>query len=328
MVLKDYGIKLEDFTEEYQAKLNYIKAYEKGHTYIFGNQTFDDSSDLAGCIYFSDLEDYAVDSCGLVEQMEIILDYIEDFYSLDFLLLFDKDLPFPYPELKKGDLGAIQYFHKSIYEATKLGKKSPLEGWKDKELIFKSAINRLRYVGRCTPKDILQGFSVAGIAPKISVFKPAKATQLLNKYLKDVKEIFDPFSGFSGRLIGTCRAGKTYIGQDIHPGHIAESNQIAEYLELKNYTLKVQDILVDEGGEYEALFTCPPYGGKEHWNKNNDEIEKTCDEWIDICLEKYKCKKYLIVVDETEKYKDYIVDQIQNKSHFGTNFEKVLLIEK
>ena len=75
-----------------------------------------------------------------------------------------------------------------------------------------------------------------------------------------------------------------------------------------------------------ALFTCPPYGGKEHWNKNNDEVEMSCDEWIDICLDKYKVNKYLFVVDKTEKYKNNIVETIENKSHFGTNYEYVILI--
>ena len=91
----------------------------------------------------------------------------------------------------------------------------------------------------------------------------------------------------------------------------------------------IQDILKSKGydfGDNTCLFTCPPYGEKEHWNKNRNEIEKSCDEWIDLCLEKYKCKKYLFVVDETEKYKDKIVETLTNKSHFGSNNEYVILI--
>jgi tRNA G10 N-methylase Trm11 len=144
--------------------------------------------------------------------------------------------------------------------------------------------------------------------------------------LNEYSEIFDPFSGFSGRLIGAQNCNKKYIGQDINEMHVSESNEIIAY---KNYTKAVvtlQDILTDTPHDYECLFTCPPYGGKEHWNGNNDEVEKTCDEWIDICLEKYKCKKYLFVVDKTEKYKDKIVETITNKSHFGTNEEMVILI--
>lgn len=59
--------------------------------------------------------------------------------------------------------------------------------------------------------------------------------------------------------------------------------------------------------------------------KNNVIFWK--DEWIDLCSQKHKgCKGYLFVVDETEKYKDKIVETLTNKSHFGTNFEYVVFI--
>ena len=41
-----------------------------------------------------------------------------------------------------------------------------------------------------------------------------------------------------------------------------------------------------------------------------------------------KCKTYLFVVDNTNRYKDYIVDIITNKSHFGKNNEYVIKIDK
>ena len=79
-------------------------------------------------------------------------------------------------------------------------------------------------------------------------------------------------------------------------------------------------------GKNYAFFTCSPYEDKEIWNEN--EIIKSCDEWIDLCLKKHKCKKYLFVVDKTEKYKNNIVEIIENKSHIGSNNEYVILIEK
>ena len=39
-----------------------------------------------------------------------------------------------------------------------------------------------------------------------------------------------------------------------------------------------------------------------------------------------KCKTYLFVVDNTNRYKDYIVDIITNKSHFGKNNEYIIKI--
>ena len=150
--------------------------------------------------------------------------------------------------------------------------------------------------------------------------------------MNDYDNIYDPFSGFSGRLIGANNCNKHYYGSDINKDHVNESNEIIDYLNCKeSCNVKVQDLLNDSIHILDSdscLFTCPPYGGKEHWNKNNDEVEKSCDEWIDVCMDKYRCDKYLFVVDKTDKYKDYIVETISNKSHFGENKEYVVLINK
>ena len=260
------------------------------------------------------------------KDIDFALDYVNTKYTEDYLRLFNKKIPFPYPKRGKGDCAEIRYFHKSIFEATRKGKLSPLQAWFDKTLVKKAAANRLKYVGRCRPSDIVLSFSIAHIAPKISVFKPSTAQYLINKYLKDSETIFDPFSGFSGRLLGAFRCNKTYIGQDINEKHVNEANEIMEDLKIANCSVSCQNILTDTEKTYDSLFTCPPYGGKEHWSENNDEIEKSCDEWIDICMQKYRCQKYLFVVDSTEKYKDSIVETLQTKSHLGLREEYVILI--
>lgn len=257
------------------------------------------------------------------------LNYVKEHYTENFLELFSTKLEFPYPNQNLSDTsndGIIRHFHKSIYEANRKGQKSPLEAWHDKDLILKCALNRLRYVGSCTPEDILRGFSVAKIAQRVSLFSSSLASRLIKTHLNNYNEIADPFSGFSGRMIGAEIEHKKYIGKDINEKHVQESNEIIKYMNLKNSQVTVEDILAKKNiEEYECLFTCPPYGGKEHWNKNNDEVEKSCDEWIDICLEKYKCEKYLFVVDKTEKYKNYIVEKLEKKSHFGNICEYVVL---
>lgn len=235
-----------------------------------------------------------------------------------------------YKDIKKNSrLGdsIISNFHRSIYDAYISTKPSPKEAWNNRELLEKCVRNRFIYSSNLSSHSILQGFNVCKIAPKVSVFSAPLARRLIQTYLDKYNQIFDPFSGFSGRMLGACSLDKSYIGQDINVSHIKESKQIAEFLELKNVSLKIQNILEDTKKEYECLFTCPPYGGKEHWNIKNDLIEKTCDEWIDECLNRFKCKTYLFVVDETEKYKDYIVEEISNNSHFGNNKEYVIKID-
>jgi hypothetical protein len=124
-------------------------------------------------------------------------------------------------------------------------------------------------------------------------------------------------------MLGCCSLGKKYIGQDINEEQVLYSNQIIDFLKLS--ATVIQKNIFESNGEYDCLFTCSPYGLKEIWNK--EETNLSCDEWIDVCLNNFKCKKYLFVVDKTEKYEKNIVGEITNRSHFGSNTEKVVLIQ-
>lgn len=228
----------------------------------------------------------------------------------------------------------INNFHHSIYHAHVRNKVSPYNAWNNDELLRKCIINRTIYRSILDPNKILQGFNVSKIAPKVSVFSAGRAKLLIYKYLNKFNEIFDPFSGFSGRMLGTMSMNKHYIGQDISPIHISESKNIVDFIE--RCKINFPNVIIpsmsckdvnDSYGEYECLFTCPPYGMKEIWQR---EIcsNNLCDDWIDICLSHFKCKRYLFVVDKTERYLEYVIDVIINKSHFGKSYEYIIMIDR
>lgn len=217
----------------------------------------------------------------------------------------------------------IQHFHKSIYTAHVGNKPSPYEAWHNPKLLEKCVRNRFIYSSSLSSHSILNGFNVCKIAPKVSVFSASLAKIIISKYLNDFNEIFDPFSGFSGRMLGACSLGKKYIGQDINQIHINESNEIIKFHNL-NAEVICKDIF-DSEGEYECLFTCSPYNLKETWD-NENQVNYSCDQWIDECLKRFKCKRYVFVVNETEKYKNYIAEGLSNKSHFSKANEYVIVI--
>lgn len=219
-------------------------------------------------------------------------------------------------------------FHKSIWKASVKGKKSPYEAWHDESLMTKLIKNRLIYSSspEITPEILRRGFSPSRIAPRVSLFNPALAKYLISKYLNEYDVIFDPFSGFSGRLLGACSLGKKYIGNDIEEDHVRESQSIIDYFGLEG-VVGAKDVL-ESSGVYPCLFTCPPYGGKERWNEKNDLVEKSCDEWIQECMQRFDCERYLFVVDETEYFEDDIVEEIDNSSHMGKGKEYVVLVKK
>ena len=301
----------------------------KGDHFFDGDKMINPFDESQNQIYEAKHQCMLDNNVTILKSSEIdSIEYIERRYTKDFMKLFLKNLQFPYlnEDMKdKSPMGIIHHFHKSIYDANVKNRPSPKEAWKNKEIIYKVALNRLKYIGRCTPKDILQGLNVTKKAPKVSVFNPMYAKILIEKYLYDCNNIVDPFSGFSGRLLGANYANKEYIGKDLNKIHVKESNEIISFINNKKLKVYEENILTKQNIEtFDSLFTCPPYGDKERWNIK--EVSHSCDEWIDICLEKYKCKKYLFVVDNTNKYNDFIVEEKENKSHFGINKEKVIYI--
>ena len=244
--------------------------------------------------------------------------------SNSYKALCDSDTAKFSPKARYGEKVILNFF-KSLYSAHKYGKMSPKEAWEDDDVLLDCIKNRIIYKGcNLDRSKVLNGFTVSGIAPKVSIFNPYLAKYLIDKYLNCYDTIFDPFSGYGGRLLGATSLNKHYIGQDINKVTVDESICMAKSLGL-NVSLECKDALTSKG-KYECLFTCSPYADKEIWGEESET--HTCDEWIDICLNNFSCNTYLFVVDKTEKYKDYIVEQIVNKSHFANSVEYVIKIDK
>ena len=216
----------------------------------------------------------------------------------------------------------VKHFHPSLFYAHRGTNLSPVEGFNNDTILMKCIKNRFIYRCDIDPSAIANGLTISRLAPQISLFSPGLAKYLINKYLNQYQTIFDPFSGYSGRMLGAISLGKQYIGQDINEKTISESLTLADFLHIYP-DLQTKDIL-ESSGTYDCLFTCPPYSDKEIYG--TEKVFKSCDEWIDECLSRFKCKSYLFVVDNTEKYKDFVIDTIINKSHLNTNTELVIQI--
>lgn len=227
------------------------------------------------------------------------------------------------PQSRQGEKLVLHFYH-SIWASNVLGKLSPLEAWKNDEILKKTIKNRVIYKDFIDPSRVLAGLSVTKVAPRVSIFSPMLAKYLVEKYLNEFSEIFDPCSGFGGRLLGTASLNKKYIGQDINETTVAETNELITFLNLSNVGIKNRNSL-DTVGKYECLFTCPPYLDKENWNQDIENF--SAEDWIYKCIVNYSCKKYLFVVDNPGKYINSVVETLEYKSHFGSRKEYVVLID-
>lgn len=351
------------FSESHLVNSYYLKPNTDGWHYgIFNKET----SNLEMLIDFENdqypyqikskpenIKSFIVQEKSFTRCFESILQLIMVNYDqyVEMMFVYCRAMPFPdvqhsplellesYKSLKEADtiplnsrIGdkLINHFHPSIYRARRNGELSPYEAWYIDELLLKVIKNRIVYQTYLNPNKILQGFNISKVAQKVSVFSAGRAKLLIQKYLNQYTEVFDPFSGFSGRLLGTISLNKKYIGQDISLVHTNESIRLINFLRENGINVDAEitrkDILKSKG-TYQCLFTCSPYGNIEQW-RDVPVDNRSCDDWIDECLSRFNCNKYLFVVDHTDKYGDYVVETISNRSHLSKNSESVILINK
>lgn len=326
-----------DILIEIDSEYNHGLMKDADGKHVRGEQDFKRFSKINDNIKFLVIDSKRIDE-GIKETINLMgINY--DNFIQKIIELCNTDFPYPsydekrmledYERLCRFDnikatltYSLITNFHKSIWHCHVKNKPSPYEAWYNKDLLKKCIENRFIYKSVLSSQNVLNGFNICKIAPKISLFNPNIAKYLIKKYLNNYQTVFDPFSGYSGRMLGCCSLNKKYIGQDVNEITINESLKIKNFLHLDS-ELSCKDIF-ESSGEYDCLFTCPPYGDKENWNQVIKNIP--CDQWIDECLKRFKCKNYLFVVDNTEKYKNNVVEEICNKSHFGLNTEKIILI--
>ena len=251
----------------------------------------------------------------------------------------------------KGTSNIIKMFHKSIIYANTIKSPSPYDGWKkiqhDKEAFKDFYRNRLRcsdwFKGEGRIIYLLRGvvmentygigLSTSRKYQLVTYFKPRLAKYIVEKYLNEYETIFDPFSGYSGRMLGCVACSKNYIGQDLCSSSVEESNKIIEFLKKEGFAIHATVSCKNSLKEYceaDCLFTCPPYGNIENWPGVKSE-NYSSEKWIEICLTHYKCKRYVFVVDDNihlEKYKKYIQEEIVNTSHLKANKEYIVVINE
>lgn len=265
---------------------------------------------------------------------EFVSDRVSEVLKSPFPLFpyTEEDLFYDFEALKKNNSykansgrQIINCFHTSLYKANRKGCLSPFLAWHNEDLVKTTIENRIIYSRDLDDFTILRGFSTSGKAPRVSTFAPSLAKYLVQKYLNDFDEVVDPFSGFSGRLLGAVSLGKRYRGWDINPVTVKESCEMINFMQLENCSVEVQNSKIYKTSG-QCLLTCPPYGDLENWDQEIENFDVQF--WVKQCLENYDCKRYLLVVPGSFE-SDNCVEVLSNKNHLNSkSCEKVLLFEK
>lgn len=237
---------------------------------------------------------------------------------------FDVNLKEEFSKLQEKDLkdievgnNIIRHFHKSLFTYCISNKLSPLDNWKDQEKIKERIRDEYIENNSTTSEQILFSFEEA---PVIRTLLPFFCKNEVNVYLNDCNTIIDPYLDFSSKLLGTCSLGKTYTGYSNNAELLKESKNLINFLELNAKVFDRKEISVSN---FDGMFTY--IEDSNLWKDINKEYRDT-DILIEECLNTFKCKRYLFIVNNTEKYKEFVTGAIENTSQFNDNNKKYIVL--
>lgn len=120
-------------------------------------------------------------------------------------------------------------------------------------------------------KNYLTGVgAIARMSPYYSTFKNELMVKFIENY--NIKSIIDPCSGWGERLITCGLAGINYTGIDVNPALQSGYNQIISDFNFRNIKMcEADSSIFCVSGEYDCVFTCPPYWDRELYTKKGAE---------------------------------------------------------
>ena len=127
--------------------------------------------------------------------------------------------------------------------------------------------------------------------PEVSIFDPALCELIYNWYCPEGGKILDPFAGGSVRGVVAGVLGFHYLGIDIREVQVESNRKQAEALckdfVIPKYIAGDSNIVLDElRGEFDLVFSCPPYADLEVYSDMDGDISNLeYNDFLDLYFE-------------------------------------------
>jgi hypothetical protein len=179
------------------------------------------------------------------------------------------------------DFGCYPHFPNRY--AAKSGKSlSAVEAWGNKSELRRAIRLQITYGDPTTPHRVLRAITLRCRTP--TVFRPAIAKFIYERYARPDEVVWDPCSGYGGRLLGAAAAGVRYIGTDVDVETVNGNLRLAESAGLSNATViqcPAEDFIPPSN--VSLVFTSPPYFDRERYSNASNQSWKrynTIDRWV------------------------------------------------
>ena len=167
----------------------------------------------------------------------------------------------------------------------------------------------------------------AHIAPGTSIFDPVLCELTYRWFSAEGARILDPFAGGSVRGITASHLGRWYHGIELRPEQVAANRVQAERLTDSHPPVWIEgdateaDVVAE--GEYDLVFTCPPYADLEVYSEDPRDLSTmTYPEFLDAyrqaiarSMSMLRPDRFAVIVvgdvrDKRGVYRSFVADTI------------------
>ena len=228
-------------------------------------------------------------------------------------------MPFPYPEYTDSELlrsyrdlcklNCDDKYHRSLNVNTRIGDRliihfhpsiynNSIDTWNNDKELRNMIKHGYLYHSYLNKNKILQGFNIYEPCKRVQYISAGKAKMIMHRYLSEYDEVFDPCYNYGGIMLACIAMNKKYIGLFEDESRLIESSNLLGFLWDNKIEYNATLIKYDSCNQstYQCLFA-----------------EASTDEMIDQCLSKYRCKRYVFLIDDTINYVDNVVDISNDK---------------
>lgn len=154
-----------------------------------------------------------------------------------------------------------------------------------------------------------------------SIFDPVLCELVYRWFCPVGGSILDPFAGGSVRGIVASILGRQYTGIDLSAAQLAANEQQAGICgELKPRWINGNsaDAATIAPGEYDLVFSCPPYGDLEKYS--DDPLDLSAMDWADFLKSYRAIVKACVGMLKADRFACFVVGDIRDKKGLYRNF--------
>ncbi|MCM1260542.1 MAG: hypothetical protein NC222_06265 [Staphylococcus sp.] len=146
---------------------------------------------------------------------------------------------------------------------------------------------------------LLNRFTVAKIAPKVTALMPSAFERILEECSIDISNgIYCPMAGFGGIIEGAKRVFKKLKKEPNIEAYDINAN-FCKYYGWINRDVLAQKIVTDK-----VVVACPPFGKEtERWEGTPESMYYSFEEWCKLIKEQIKAPNYIFIGPERKDYK-------------------------